>query len=307
MKSVKFVKNLKGKDYKINIEIDEKQKIWNSIYCTAYMEGQKFEKCTIRSTRDGVMVLFKNTTYVDCIGQESTGLIVHEFGVREVLEEIISKMRAIKDYQDQYVLDDKEKAILDADTIEFGYDPYEMRVNLSSTPVVAYIKKYFESHDHLDFKLDHYDLTDRVGRNEDLRAYTIKNGKPSGFYTIANIPAELFEKAVIFELKRFLKEIESSIKKMDQDKTPAYSPYVKMKSNESYMRDKARESVLKKNTIKESSKEEFQIGDKIVHTKWGQGMIVQIKKSEDGNELVVAFDKKGLKKLNQDYAPIKRI
>ena len=55
-------------------------------------------------------------------------------------------MRAIKDYQDQYVLDDKEKAILDADTIEFGYDPYEMMTNLVSTPVVAYIKKYFESH-----------------------------------------------------------------------------------------------------------------------------------------------------------------
>ena len=217
MKSVKFVKNLKGKDYKVNIEIDEKQKIWNSIYCTTYMEDQKFEKCTIRSTRDGVMVLFKNTTYVDCIGQESTGLIVHEFGVREVLEEIISKMRAIKEYQDQYVLDDKEKAILDADTIEFGYDPYEMRVNLSSTPVAAYIKKYFESHDHLDFKLDHYDLTDRVGRNEDLRAYTIKNGKPSGFYTIANIPADLFEKVVIFEPERFLKEIEDE-KKAEEEK-----------------------------------------------------------------------------------------
>lgn len=217
MKSVKFVKNLKGKDYKVNIEIDEKQKIWNSIYCTTYMEGQKFEKCTIRSARDGVMVLFKNTTYVDCVGQESTGLIVHEFGVREVLEEIISKMRAIKEYQDQYVLDDKEKAILDANTIEFGYDPYEMRVNLTSTPVVAYIKKYFENHDHLDFKLDHYDLTDRVGRNEDLRAYTIKNGKPSGFYTIANIPADLFEKVVIFELERFLKEIEDE-KKAEEEK-----------------------------------------------------------------------------------------
>lgn len=217
MKSVKFVKNLKGKDYKVNIEIDEKQKIWNSIYCTAYMEGQKFEKCTIRSTRDGVMVLFKNTTYVDCIGQKSTGLIVHEFGVREVLEEIIKKMRSQKDYQDQYVIDDEEKAILDADTIEFGYDPYEMRTKLSSTPVVAYIKKYFESHDHLDFKLDHYELTDRVGRSEDLRAYTIKNGKPSGFYTVANIPAELFEKVVIFELERFLKEIEDE-KKAEEEK-----------------------------------------------------------------------------------------
>lgn len=217
MKTVAFVKTLKGKDYKINIEIDEKQKIRDSIYCTTYMEGQKFEKCTIRSTRDGVMVRFKKLTFVDCIGQESIGLIVHESGAREELEEIIIKMRSIKEYQDQYVLDDKEKAILDADTIEFGYDPYEMRTNLVSTPVVAYIKKYFKSHDHLDFKLDHYDLTARVGRNEDLRAYTIKNGKSSGFYTVADIPAELFEKVVIFELERFLKEIEDEKKAEEEE------------------------------------------------------------------------------------------
>lgn len=217
MKSVGFVKNLKGKDYKVNIEIDEKQKIRDSIYCTTYIEGQKFEKCTIRSLSDRVEVRFKNITDVDCIGQKVGGIYVFEPDAREELDEIIKEMRSTKDYQDQYVLDDKEKAILDADTIEFGYDPYEMRVNLTTTPVVAYIKKYFESHDHLDFKLDHYDLTDRVGRNEDLRAYTIKNGKPSGFYTVADIPAELLEKVVIFELERFLKEIEDE-KKAEEEK-----------------------------------------------------------------------------------------
>lgn len=217
MKSVEFVKIIKGNGYTTKIEIDENQKIYDSIYCTTYMEGQKFEKCTIRSIRDGIEVRFKKVTDVECVGQKSAGLIVHEFGVREVLDGILSDMISIKDYKDQYVLDDKEKVILDADTIEFGYDPYEMRVNLVSTSVVAYVKKYFESHDHLDFKLDHYDLTARVGKNEDLRAYTIKNGKPSGFYTVADIPADLFEKVVIFELERFLKEIEDE-KKAEEEK-----------------------------------------------------------------------------------------
>ena len=217
MKSVEFVKNLKGNGYTIKIEIDESQKIYDRIYCTTYIGGQKIEKCTIRSLRDRVEVRFKNVTDVDCVGQKVGGLYIFEPDAREELDEIIKKMRAIKEYQDQYVIDDEENAILDADTIEFGYDPYEMRTKLSSTPVVAYIKKYFESHDHLDFKLDHYDLTDRVGRNEDLRAYTIKNGKPSGFYTIANIPAELFEKVVIFELESFLKELEDE-KKAEEEK-----------------------------------------------------------------------------------------
>lgn len=226
MKSVEFIKTIKGTGYLTKIEIDENQKIYNSIYCTTYIEGQKFEKCTIRSLSDRVEVRFKNVTDVDCVGQKAGGLYIFEPDTREELDGIIKKMRSIKDYHDQYVLDDKEKTILDAGTIEFGYDPYEMRVNLTTTPVVAYIKKYFESHDHLDFKLDHYDLTNRVGRNEELRAYTIKNGKPSGFYTIADIPAELFEKVVISELEKFLKEIEDE-KKAEEEKDRKHEEKIK--------------------------------------------------------------------------------
>lgn len=226
MKTVEFVKTIKGKGYITKIEIDEKQKIRDSIYCTTYIGGQKFEKCAIRSLRDRIEVRFKKITMLECIGEKSAGLYIFDTDARKKLDEIIKEMRSKKDYQDQYVLDDKEKAILDADTIEFGYDPYEMRTNLVSTPVVAYIKKYFESHDHLDFKLNHYDLTDRVGRNEDLRAYTIKNGKPSGFYTIADIPAELFEKVVLFELERFLKEIEDE-KKAEEEKDRKYEEKIK--------------------------------------------------------------------------------
>lgn len=117
-----------------------------------------------------------------------------------------------------------------------------------------------------------------------------------------------YGKPVYYRPSRFLSELEGSIKEIDQDKTPSFSPYEsKIKTNEDYMRDKARESVLKKNTIKDSSKLSFKVGDSIIHSKWGKGMIVQIKESDEGNELVVAFDKKGLKKLNQDYAPIKKV
>lgn len=227
MKSVEFVKIIKGNGYTTKIEIDENQKIYDSIYCTTYIGTQKIEKCTIRSLSDRIEVRFKNITDVDCIGQKVVGIYVFDPDAREELDEVIKKMRSIKDYQDQYVLNDKEKAILDADTIEFGYDPYEMGVNLVSTPVVVHIKKYFESHDHPDFKLDHYDLTDRVGRNEDLRAYTIKNGKSSGFYTVADIPADLFEKVVIFELERFLKEIEDE-KKAEEEKDRKHEEKIKL-------------------------------------------------------------------------------
>ena len=77
---------------------------------------------------------------------------------------------------------------------------------------------------------------------------------------------------------------------------------------EDYMREKTRQSVLGKKLNKTSaSDDQYKVGDRLVHAKWGSGMVVQIKKQDKGNELVVAFDKKGLKKLNQDYAPIEKV
>ena len=74
------------------------------------------------------------------------------------------------------------------------------------------------------------------------------------------------------------------------------------------MREKARQSVLNlKAKAYKKDDSTYQVGDTVMHSKWGKGMVVQIKESEDGNELVIAFDKKGLKKLNQDYAPITKV
>lgn len=47
------------------------------------------------------------------------------------------------------------------------------------------------------------------------------------------------------------------------------------------------------------------IGDKVRHKKWGEGTIVQIKDKGNGdNELTIAFDSEGLKRLLQSIAPI---
>lgn len=209
MKKVDLVKDFKGKGINITVEIDEDQEFRDYPYCTTYIEEQKFKNCRIRDLDDKIEVMFNRLTYVDSMDQETVGLYVHEAGAMEELAEILKKMESLKDYKEQYVLDDDEKGVLEEETVEFGYDPYEMRVKLISTPVVAYIKKYFKSHDHLDFNLDRYDLTDKVGRNEELRTYTLKNGKASGFYIVADIPADFFEKVVVEELERYLEEIEN--------------------------------------------------------------------------------------------------
>ena len=52
---------------------------------------------------------------------------------------------------------------------------------------------------------------------------------------------------------------------------------------------------------------EVKIGDKIRHKKWGTGTIVQVKPQDDDKELVIAFDKGGLKRLMLSIAPIEII
>ena len=53
--------------------------------------------------------------------------------------------------------------------------------------------------------------------------------------------------------------------------------------------------------------EEFKAGDRVLHKKFGEGMVVSVTEREGGDELVISFEKKGIKKLNKNLAPIKRI
>lgn len=118
-----------------------------------------------------------------------------------------------------------------------------------------------------------------------------------------------YGKVSYYKPSRFIDEIKKLIHKEENKEYINYNSRAYEKSmNEDYMREKARQSVLdlkKKSFKKDDSK--YKVGDNVEHSKWGRGLVVQVKESPDGNELVIAFDKKGLKKLNQDYAPIKKV
>jgi len=51
----------------------------------------------------------------------------------------------------------------------------------------------------------------------------------------------------------------------------------------------------------------IQPGDKVMHKAWGVGTVVQIKNDGDSSVIVIAFENKGLKNLNLEYAPIEKI
>ena len=118
-----------------------------------------------------------------------------------------------------------------------------------------------------------------------------------------------YGKPIFYKPSRFVYEIIDKVIVEEDSSSYGYTSreYEKAMA-EDYMREKTRQSVLNKKLVKtDASDSDFQVGDKIRHSKWGMGTIVQIKEQDKGNELVVAFDKKGLKKLNQDYAPIEKV
>lgn len=118
-----------------------------------------------------------------------------------------------------------------------------------------------------------------------------------------------YGKPVFYKPSRFVDEIIDKVIIEEDSSSYGYTSreYEKAMA-EDYMREKTRHSVLNKKLVKtDASDSDFQVGDKIRHSKWGMGTVVQIKEQDKGNELVVAFDKKGLKKLNQDYAPIEKV
>ncbi len=52
---------------------------------------------------------------------------------------------------------------------------------------------------------------------------------------------------------------------------------------------------------------DFILGDKVVHSKWGQGVIVSVKGSGPDAEISVAFPGEGIKSLIAKYAPLKKV
>ncbi len=65
---------------------------------------------------------------------------------------------------------------------------------------------------------------------------------------------------------------------------------------------------LEKKEIKPKLKsDKIMPGDKVMHKAWGVGTVVQLKDEGDSKTIVIAFENKGLKNLNLEYAPIEKI
>ena len=59
-------------------------------------------------------------------------------------------------------------------------------------------------------------------------------------------------------------------------------------------------------TIKRQERR-FNTGDRVSHSKWGEGMVVSVKDSPDGQEVKVAFAGAGVRSLLTKYAVLKKL
>lgn len=117
---------------------------------------------------------------------------------------------------------------------------------------------------------------------------------------------------------RFLKEI--PIECIEEREPFAFAARKVERLEESdYSKSNKRPSFVKNNFFKgafdfeeKESKpklksDEIQTGDRVMHKAWGVGTVVQIKDDGKSKVVVIAFDNKGLKNLNLEYAPIEKI
>ena len=115
-----------------------------------------------------------------------------------------------------------------------------------------------------------------------------------------------FGKTMPSLVSRFIKELGDTIEVKTQNKARVntqeeFKPSSKM-HHSSYVKAK---SISRKDVS--STSENFLPGDKVVHKKWGEGMVVMRREKDGDYELTVSFKDKGLKRLKESVAPLERI
>ena len=118
----------------------------------------------------------------------------------------------------------------------------------------------------------------------------------------------------------FLKELEGKIEAEDipdvLDRTNVYDRNYARRSNtadpklrEEY--DRKRKAFRERIREQQKSREkkltsEFRVGDAVQHKKFGHGTVISVVPQPNGDEVTVAFDGKGIKRLNAALAPMQK-
>lgn len=116
----------------------------------------------------------------------------------------------------------------------------------------------------------------------------------------------VFGKYVTHKPSRFIEEMGDSL---EEEKSSSYQYTDNFResfsSSAETMANDLRESFKKPSTGKKTLEGiDLKIGVKVKHKSFGTGTIVSVTEKDNGDELIIAFDNKGIKKLNKNLAPL---
>lgn len=144
------------------------------------------------------------------------------------------------------------------------------------------------------------------GLEEERRLFyvAITRAKKRLFLTSANT-RRLYGTINYSKESRFIDEIKAYIKEEKPKEVKENILITNQKEEKRAQRKKYAENLFERKKVYEENKlNKYNAGDKIKHKKFGIGTIVRIIPGDDGDELTIAFDNKGIKNLNSRYRPL---
>ncbi|WP_311487838.1 UvrD-helicase domain-containing protein [uncultured Helcococcus sp.] len=121
----------------------------------------------------------------------------------------------------------------------------------------------------------------------------------------------VFGKRAYIKRSRFIDEIYSHLdeeKAQVNDSFSSANTYFDQFDSFEAKRERIRQEIQeKKKRFEDNLQMDFNIGDKVDHKKFGQGMVISVERKDNGDELLVNFDKSGLKRLNAKLAKLKKL
>lgn len=121
----------------------------------------------------------------------------------------------------------------------------------------------------------------------------------------------VFGKRAYTKRSRFIDEIYSHLdeeKAQVKDSFSSANSFFDQFDSFEAKRERIRQEIQeKKKRFEDNLQMDFNIGDKVDHKKFGKGMVISVERKDNGDELLVNFDKSGLKRLNAKLAKLKKI
>lgn len=258
------------------------------------------------------------------------------YSITEFIEEVIEKSGYMSSLNSLSVKEDEMRA---ENIQEFINSSYEYEKNNPDLTIKDYLENLslLSDHDKSEQKDDavslmtvhsakglEFDVCFLVGSNEGIfpssRSIDENNVEEERrlFYVAITRAKELlyitssryrntYGQFSVNKRSRFVKEVETLLNEL-KDPADSFTTDYSYKKEKFIKDDYKFNMMIKKPSVKTKlSESSFKAGEKVRHSKWGIGTIVAVKESKNGNELTVAFTNKGIKVLNQNYAPIERV